>query len=221
MKPRFSHQRNRALTLVEVLVVIVVLVVFAAMLLPAGIGGKRPAAYIECVRNLKQIGLAYRIWEGDHNGKYPMHVSITDTNGGGTMGLASGRNAWINFAVMSNELSTPKILWCPTDTGRTSATNFTGDFNNSKISYFVNLDADESDPQMFLSGDDNFAIAGVPGRNGLLEISTNVPISWTAGRHKSRGNIGLADGSVQHMTQNGLRQAVQQLGPATNHFAIP
>src|SRR6266705_5853433 len=166
MKPRFFNQRNHALTLVEVLVVIAVLVVLAAILFPAPIGGKKKASTIVCVDNLKQVGLSYRIWAGDHGSKYPMQVSITDTNGGGTMELASGRNAWINFAVMSNELSTAKILWCPTDTGRTSATNFTGDFNNSKTSYFVNLDADESDPQMFLSGDDNFAIAGIPVRNG-------------------------------------------------------
>jgi prepilin-type N-terminal cleavage/methylation domain-containing protein/prepilin-type processing-associated H-X9-DG protein len=222
MKPRLSNQRNHALTLIEVLVVIVVLVILAAMLLPAGNGGPTKARRINCVNNLKQIDLAYIIWAGDHNDKFPMQVSITDTNGGGTMELANGTNAWINFVVMSNELSTPRILYCPADTDHIRATNFTTDFNNGKISYFVGLDVtNESDSRMFLSGDDNFEISGVPVKSGLLELSTNAPISWTAARHKSAGNIGLADGSVQEVNQNQLRQAIQQTGLATNRFAIP
>ena len=221
MNPRFSNQRNHALTLVEVLVVIVVLAVLVAMLLPALPDERIPAKRMNCINNLKQIHYAYIIWAGDHNDKFPMQVSITDTNGGGTMELASGRNAWINFAVMSNELSTPKILWCPTDAGRIIATNFTTDFNNGKISYFVGLNVDQDYPSIFLSGDDNFAIGGVPVKSGLLELSTNTPISWTAVRHKNTGNIGLTDGSVQQLTQNGLRQALQQTGLATNRLAIP
>jgi hypothetical protein len=35
-------------------------------------------------------------------------------------------------------------------------------------------------PQMILSGDDNFEISGVPVKSGLLELSSNAPISWTA-----------------------------------------
>jgi len=41
MKPRISNQRNHALTLIEVLVVIAVLVVLAAMLLPSTTGCPR------------------------------------------------------------------------------------------------------------------------------------------------------------------------------------
>jgi hypothetical protein len=74
---------------------------------------------------------------------------------------------------------------------------------------------------MLLSGDDNFEIGGVPVKSGLLELSTNTPISWTAARHKFVGNIGLSYGSVQQVTQSGLRQAVQQAGFATNRLAIP
>ncbi|MGH7951045.1 MAG: type II secretion system protein, partial [Limisphaerales bacterium] len=161
---------------------------------------------------MKQIGLAYRIWEGDHGDKYPMATSMTN---GGTMELANGKNAWINFFVMSNELSTPKILICPADTDHSPATNFAIGFNNSHISYFVGLDANETYPQTFLSGDDNFAIGGVPVKSGLLELSTNAPISWTAARHKFSGNIGLSDGSVQQTTTSYLRQMLPQTGDAT------
>jgi prepilin-type processing-associated H-X9-DG protein len=122
---------------------------------------------------------------------------------------------------MSNELSTPRILICPADADHACATNFGAGFKNSHISYFVGLDATETNSQAFLSGDDNFAISRVPVNSGLLELSTNAPIAWTAARHKFAGNIGLADGSVQQLSQNGLRQAVQQTGVATNRLAIP
>lgn len=217
MKPRFSNQRNHALTLVEVLVVVVVLAVLAAILLPVS-HAPHKALRIYCVYNLKQVGLAYRIWAGDNNDKYPMEISVTN---GGTMGLADGRNAWINYFVMSNELSTPKLLYCPADNDHVRATNFTTDFNNSKISYFVGLDANTNSPQVFLSGDDNFAIGGVSVKSGLLELSTNAPISWTVARHKFVGNIGLADGSVQMVSNSGLTNLLHQTGLATNRLAIP
>jgi hypothetical protein len=39
---------------------------------------------IRCVNDLKQVGIAFRLWEGDNNDKYPMAVSVTN---GGAMEL--------------------------------------------------------------------------------------------------------------------------------------
>jgi len=220
MKPRVSNQKTAAMTLTEVLAVIVVLFVLAVIFLNDGNGpvSKQAAQRINCINNLKQIGLSYRVWEGDHGDKYPMQTSVTN---GGTMELANGMNAWINYSVMSNELSTPKVCICPADTGKIAATNFTTDFNNSKISYFVNLDADDAYPQMFLSGDDNFAVGGVPVKSGLLEFSTNAPVTWTAERHKNTGYIALSDGSVATVNNSMLTDWFHQIGSFTNRIAIP
>lgn len=95
---------------------------------------QRKAQHITCENNLKQIGLAIKIWAGDHGDKYPFQVS---TNKGGTLELcdrdAEGfdRNALAHFLVMSNELATPLLLCCPHDNfhnpvrdwGKLSATN--------------------------------------------------------------------------------------------------
>lgn len=218
MKPRFSHQRNRALTITEVLVTVVAVCLLALVALAQSEDSQARSQRIRCVNNLKQIGLSYRVWAGGHNDKYPMQVSTTN---GGTMGLANGRNAWIIFFVMSKELNTPQILICPQDTKRTPATNFSRGFNNDNVSYFVGLDANLDHPQMFLSGDDNFAVGGASVKSGLLRLWTNTPITWTAARHQFVGNIGLADGSVQQLTTKGLQQALQQTGVATNRLAIP
>lgn len=78
----------------------------------------RKVQHINCVNNLKQIGLAIKIWEGDNGEKYPFQIS---TNSGGTLELCDrdkngfDRNSLAHFVVMSNELGTPLLLCCPKD----------------------------------------------------------------------------------------------------------
>jgi len=218
MKPRVYNQKTAALTLVEVLVVIVVLGVLAVLLLPAFARAKHGGPSL-CVENLKQIGFANIVWAYDHNGKFPTEVSVA--NGGTKELTADGKNLWLNFLVLSNELSTPKILRCPADKSRVAAKNFTTNYSAQNVSYFVGLDADTNHPNMFLIGDDNFAIGGVPVTPGLLGFSTNTPIAWTDERHFSAGNIGFANGSVAQTSLLGLQQAAQNTGFATNRLAIP
>jgi hypothetical protein len=137
MKPRLSKQRNRALTQADVVVVVFVLffgLVFLWFALSKAYSPRKP---LECVNLLKQIGIAFRLWEGDNNDKYPMAVSVTN---GGAMELVAIGNVAACFQVMSNELSTPKILVCPQDTHRVRATSFSAGFDNSHVSYFVGLD---------------------------------------------------------------------------------
>ena len=217
MKPRFSKQPTAAMTLFEVGVVIAVLLVVAALFLSASSSAKRRSQSVNCVNNLKQVGIAFRLFEGDYQDKYPMAVSATQ---GGAMELIATGNVIACFQVMSNYLSTPKILFCPADTHRVWAGNFST-LNSSNLSYFIGVDAREVKVLMVLSGDDNFAIGGVPVKSGVLQLLTNTPVAWTKDRHPDGGNLCLADGSVQQSTTDGLQQALQQTGVATNRLAIP
>ncbi len=204
------------MTLMEVLVIIAVLAVVVAVLLPAIATTKKRSSKIGCVNDLKQIGLAFRIWSGDNGDKYPMEVSVTN---GGAMELAALGNAAAVFQVMSNELSTPKLLICPKDAKRSYATNFSGAFSATNISYFVGLDANMISQQAFHSGDRN--IVGGIMKNGVLEITTNHPVGWSSELHGGAGNILTADGSVQAVSNSGLTNLIQQTGLATNRLAIP
>ncbi len=65
-------KQKKAFTLIELLVVIAIIAILAAMLLPALAAAKRKAQKINCVNNLKEVGIAFRIWEGDNGDKYPM-----------------------------------------------------------------------------------------------------------------------------------------------------
>jgi|SRR5665213_215216 len=260
-------QPKKAFTLIELLVVIAIIAILAAMLLPALAAAKKKAQKINCTNNLKQVGLAFRIWEGDNNDRYPMLVTYTlgganeylgHSGSGASATPATAANPLIPgmaFMVMSNELSTPKILACPSDNIHTAgsgyATNFAyGDLLGvaaapvagakvaqpgamGKISYFINGDATEANPQDVMSGDENIGNVNT-GANGAASYgftqtaaapptaakseslyaaawgTANGAWAWTANDfHQKSGNLGLADGSVQSASIAGLHTYLQ------------
>jgi prepilin-type N-terminal cleavage/methylation domain-containing protein len=224
---------KKAFTLIELLVVIAIIAILAAMLLPALAAAKRKAQKINCVNNLHQIGTAFKVWEGDNGDHYPMAVS---TGKGGALenvlsassegeGITTYPPSGITnvFMVMSNELSTPKILYCTSDSsaGRGVATNFTqlayaspggATVGTNCISYFIVGDAIDTFPQMILDGDRNL---GTVSTTAIGQFAPAITVTggqqigngwqrvwaWSANEmHLKTGNIGLADGSVQQTT---------------------
>lgn len=154
---------------------VVVTVFVAATLLPALSQAKGRAQRISCTNNMKQIGLAFRVWAVDNDDTLPFNLS---TNKGGTLELSLpgsdgfDRNAAFHFQVMSNELSTPRILVCPADTKKRAALNFAS-LGPENVSYLVRsgTNVTETNPDQVLAF---------------------CPIHY---------NVGLCDGSVQQMSK--------------------
>lgn len=130
---------------------------------------------------------------------------------GGTNGtkdfLDDPTQLWRHFAIVSNELSTPKILVCPSDPERTVAPNFAS-FGPSNLSYFLGLQTTEDNSHSILAGDRNLMTNGVPVGPGTLLLSTNLNFGFTKKIHARAGNILMGDGSVQQVTGRRFQQAV-------------
>lgn len=204
----------QGLTLIEVLVVLMILILLAAIILPS-LAKAKGGSRINCINNVKQIGLSFRVWSGDNNDKFPMQVS---TNLGGSMELTLAGDVTATFRAMSNELSTSRVLICPGDKSRLFNNSF-AELKRESVSYFIGVDCNPSNPQSLLTGDRNVT-NGTKLLNGLLELSTNNPPGWTDEIHQKKGNIGCADGSVQQLTSPDLQTAIAQTG-VTNRIVLP
>ena len=229
VKPR---KRIAGFSMLDLLLIIVAALGIIFVILPNMARSKPRSKRLGCVNNLKQVGLAFHNWGLDNEDKYPMQVSATN---GGAMEQAQLGSAFAIFLVMSNELSTPKILICPNDSNRKRMAANTFDPSvpagsppglvpftpTNNLSYFVGLDADGAKPNTIIAGDDSFMIGKVRPNSGLFLLDTNSPVTWTKGRHVYWGNIGLADCSVQSFNSPAFRAALVKTGIATNRLAMP
>jgi prepilin-type N-terminal cleavage/methylation domain-containing protein len=202
--------KRNAFTLVEMLVVIAIIAILAGLLLPVLAKGKARAQQIQCVSNLKQIGVAFHSFLHDHNDLLPMEVS---TNDGGTLEYIYSSYAvagqfyfqYRNFQAISNELANPAVLTCPADRDRMTASNFP-DLNNLNVSYFVGANADYSLPNSMLSGDRNITNAGYGGQT-IVRLGNGTGVYWTGEMHQFRGNILYADARVEELNTTALQLA--------------
>ena len=213
MSLRSRRRVENAVTLLEVLVLVVVLVLIAGVVLPALDRPTGKAPRISCVNNLKNVGLAFRIFTTDNGGQWPWQMS--GTNGTKEL-LADPGSGWQHFRFISNELSSPRILQCPSDSKRSTASSFTN-FGPANLSYFLGLEADESIPQTILAGDRNLTTNGVDVGPGLLRLGTNMNAGFSGKIHNSAGNVLLGDGSVQQTTSGRFQETVVAAAAASTN----
>jgi type II secretory pathway pseudopilin PulG len=244
MKPRplcSWAQDRRALTLIELTMIVALLGVLGALLLPALARPRTRVPGLVCVNNLKNIGLAFRVFATDNNDQYPMQLSLT--NFGSLELLGDAQKVWVPFSVLSNELSTPKILLCPADRfGRVEAAGFFTNggassgqaagipfASNRNLSYFLGVDATAKTGPMLLSGDrsltNDFPSPFRFGEAMVGSLGTNHTASrgagWDKRVHRFRGNVCLGDGGVQQTSEVDLRTLLRNSGDTQNRIASP
>src|ERR1043165_8331062 len=115
-----KHRHCHAFTIIELLVVLVIVIILIGMTIPMpGHSSIEKARRIKCINNLKNVGLAFRIYANDNSGRFPWQIPDEKSE----IRINYSTDPTIYIRTITNELSIPKIVTCPADK-RTDTTNW-------------------------------------------------------------------------------------------------
>ena len=116
-------ERRRGFTMMEILIVLVIITILAALLLPVFFRVRAKSREAVCASNLHQIGLGVLIYTQDYDDLYPRGGDPTDINTDAWKRAFNGEFSEDAKAlrplpiVMQSYVKNPELWHCPADTG--------------------------------------------------------------------------------------------------------
>ena len=124
--PGSRRNSRRAFTLIELLIVIAIIAILAALLLPVLSKAKAAALRARCTSNLHQIGIALRLYVDEFR-KYPAF---------GYPGPALSRSNFWDHAVLAYAAGNQGLFLCPGSTGTNNDRVINWSLRDPKLGYF-------------------------------------------------------------------------------------
>jgi len=192
-----TRAAGEGFSLLELLIVVAIISLLAALLLPAIQKSAAKARQAGCLSNLRQIGLAMAAFAHEYRDRYPMQTPKEEGGSRGSdpaplTGFTNFSFSADHFRPLSNDLVNPRVLLCPADRRAKAGTSFSS-LRRESISFWTNEKALPGQSETVLAGDWN-----VTNSMTASAVATNVTsLQFTREVHGSRGNVLHADGHVQ------------------------
>jgi prepilin-type processing-associated H-X9-DG protein/prepilin-type N-terminal cleavage/methylation domain-containing protein len=204
--------RSSAFTLLELLLVMLLIGVLAALLLPVIEKARQRAKQVACASQLKQIGIGVTIFLHEHDDLLPVNVPIAEGGAKEFFFDPTGKlvsSAWDAnyrfFQTLSNTLVSPKLLICPADKEHIAADTFEK-MSRTNLSYWT-VACRPTPPYFDLLTGDGFwdDLMNMLLRAGYSKFHLRAYHGGT------RGNMLFLDGHVEQMGQESLTVAFRKI----------